>query len=72
MISKELLDRIRARAAEGPASFLIVSPQESDDPRPEADRRVRRALSALRSEGIDAHGQVVHPDAFTAAMQVTN
>jgi hypothetical protein len=72
VISKELLDRIRARAAQGPASFLIVSPQESDAPNPEADRRVRRALSELRSEGIDAHGQVVHPDPFTAAMNATN
>jgi hypothetical protein len=72
VISRELLDRIRERAAKGPASFLIVSPQESDDPRPEAARRIRRALSELRSEGIDAHGQVVHPDPFTAAMEATN
>ena len=28
-------------------------------PSPEADRRLRRALSELRVEGIDAHGQVV-------------
>ena len=33
---------------------------------------MRRALSELRSEGIDAHGQVVHPDPFTAAMEATN
>ena len=72
VISKELLDRIRERAAKGPASFLIVSPQESDVPSPEAARRLRRALSELRSEGIDAHGQVVHPDPFTAAMEATN
>jgi hypothetical protein len=25
----------------------------------------------LRSEGIDAHGQVVHPDPFTAALEAT-
>ena len=30
VISRELLDRIRARAAAGPASFLIVAPQSSD------------------------------------------
>ena len=62
VISKELLDRVRERAAKGPASFLIVAPQSSDVPSPEAARRLRRALSELRSEGIDAHGQVVHPD----------
>jgi hypothetical protein len=63
-----LLDRIRERARRGPVSFLIVSPQ-SDDERahPQADRRLRRALTILRGEGIEAHGQVAHPDPFTAA-----
>jgi len=63
-----LLDKIRERAQRGPVSFLIVSPQ-SDDARehPEADRRLRRALTILRGEGIDAHGQIAHPDPFTAA-----
>jgi hypothetical protein len=66
-----LLDRIRTRANEGTASFLIISPQSDPSRRehPEADRRLRAALSTLRSEGIDAHGQVAHPDPFTAAMQ---
>jgi len=70
VVGDPLLDRIRARAREGAASFLIISPQS--DPglaeHPEAERRLRRALAALRSEGIDAHGQVAHPDPFTAAM----
>ncbi len=72
VLSKELLDRIRARSASGPASFLIVAPQSDELQHPEADRRLRRALSELRSEGIDAHGQVVHPDPFTAAMDATH
>ncbi len=71
VLSRELLDRVRARSAEGPASFLIVAPQSDDLQHPEADRRLRRALFELRSEGIDAHGQVVHPDPFTAAMEAT-
>ena len=50
-----------------PASFLIVAPQSDDEEHDDADRRLRRALSELRSEGIDAHGQVVHPDPYTAA-----
>jgi hypothetical protein len=69
VISHELLDRVRERARQGPASFLIVAPQSSDVPSPEATRRLRRALSELRSEGIDAHGQVVHPDPYTATME---
>lgn len=71
VLGEPLLERIRARAHEGSASFLVVSPQ-SDPTRaehPEAERRLRAALSTLRSEGIDAHGQIAHPDPFTAAMQ---
>jgi hypothetical protein len=71
VVGEALSDRIRERAARGPASFLIVSPQ-SDPTRsahPEAERRLRRVLSELRAAGIDAHGQVAHPDPYTAAMQ---
>jgi hypothetical protein len=71
VLGEPLLDRIRARAHEGEASFLIVCPQ-SDPTRaehPEAERRLRAALATLRAEGIDAHGQIAHPDPFTAAMQ---
>jgi len=71
VLGEQLLDRIRQRAQQGPASFLIVCPQ-SDPSRgahPEAERRLRTALSILRSEGIDVHGQIAHPDAFVAAME---
>jgi hypothetical protein len=71
VLGEPLLDRIRQRAAEGPASFLIVCPQ-SDPSRgehPEAERRLRSALSILRSEGIEVHGQIAHPDPFTAVME---
>jgi hypothetical protein len=69
VVGEPLLERIRERASRGPASFLIISPQ-SDPTRahhPEAERRLRRALTILRGEGIDVHGQVAHPDPFTAA-----
>jgi hypothetical protein len=65
-----LLDKIRARAARSPASFMIVCPQ-SDlqmSGHPDAERRLRRALAALRGAGIDAHGQIAHPDPYTAAL----
>lgn len=74
VLGEELLDRIRARAKEGKASFLIVSPQS--DPRrrrhPEADSRLWSVVFALRSEGIDVHGQIAHPDPYTAAMQAVH
>ena len=72
VVSDELLDRIRKRAAQSPASFLIVAPQSDDEEHADADRRLRRALSLLRGEGIDAHGQVVHPDPYTAARHAIN
>jgi phosphopantetheine adenylyltransferase len=71
VLGEPLLDRLRARAEEGLASFLIVCPQ-SDPSRgehPEAERRLRAALSILRSEGLDVHGQIAHPDPFVAAME---
>jgi hypothetical protein len=71
VVGEPLLARIRERAQRGPASFLIISPQ-SDPTRahhPEAERRLRRALTILRGEGIDAHGQIAHPDPFTAAVE---
>jgi predicted deacetylase len=72
VLSDELLARVRKRAAQSKAAFLIVAPQSGDEQHEEADRRLRRALSDLRGEGIDAHGQIVHPDPYTAAMQVVN
>jgi hypothetical protein len=71
VLGDALLDRIRARAREGAASFLIVCPQ-SDPARgehPEAEQRLRAALAILRSEGLDVHGQIAHPDPFIAAME---
>jgi hypothetical protein len=71
VVGDPLLERIRERAKRSPASFLIISPQSdpSQGEHPEAERRLRRALAVLRGEGIEAHGQVAHPDPFTAAMQ---
>jgi len=73
VVGEPLLQTIRERAAQGNVSFLIVSPQTdlTSGSHPEAERRLRRALTILRGEGIDAHGQVAHPDPFTAAVQAT-
>jgi hypothetical protein len=70
VVGEPLLDRIRERAARSPASFLIISPQS--DPtvqaHPEAERRLKRALSLLRASGVEVHGQIAHPDAYTATV----
>jgi methylmalonyl-CoA mutase cobalamin-binding subunit len=71
VVDDPLLERIGERAARGPASFLIISPQSDPNQadHPEAERRLRRALTILRADGIDVHGQVAHPDPYTAAVQ---
>ena len=70
VVGDPLLARIRERARRSPASFLIICPQSdpSQAGHPEAERRLRRALAILRGEGIEAHGQVAHPDPYTAAV----
>lgn len=69
LVGEALLELIRERAGKGPASFLIVCPQSDQtmSVHPEAEKRLRRALTVLRGEGIDVHGQIAHPDPLTAA-----
>ena len=72
MLGEPLLERIREQARSGGerTSFLIISPQSDPNQgaHPEAERRLRQVLTRLRAEGIEVHGQVAHPDPFTAAM----
>jgi hypothetical protein len=74
VVGDPLLERIRERAARSRASFLIICPQSDPNQgsHPEAERRLRRALAILRGEGIEAHGQVAHPDPYTAARQAVH
>jgi hypothetical protein len=71
VLGDELLQRIRQRAADGDARFVIILPQSdpTQSAHPDAERRLRRALAELRGAGIEAHGWVAHPDPFEAAMQ---
>jgi hypothetical protein len=72
VLGEPLLDRIREKARSGSerTTFLIISPQSDPNQgsHPEAERRLRQVLTRLRAEGIEVHGQVAHPDPFTAAM----
>ena len=70
VLGRPLLDEIRRRAADGGVSFLIVAPQGTSEVSFEAaERRLKRAVAELREEGVDAHGQIAHPDPYTAVMQ---
>jgi hypothetical protein len=71
VLGEALLKAIKERAAKDPpASFMLICPQSDpvEHGHPDAERRLRRALAALRGAGIDAHGQIAHPDPYTAAM----
>ena len=70
VLGRPLLELIRERARRSAASFLIVCPQSdpTQSEHPEAERRLRRALAVLRGEGLDVHGQIAHPDPYTAVM----
>jgi hypothetical protein len=70
VVGAPLLDRIRERAKASPAGFLILSPQSdpSVSAHPDAERRLRYAVGVLRSEGVEVHGEVAHPDPYTAAV----
>jgi hypothetical protein len=74
VLGRPLLERIRERARRSPASFLIICPQSdpTQSEHPEAERRLRRALAVLRGEGLDVHGQVAHPDPYTAIMHAVH
>jgi phosphopantetheine adenylyltransferase len=71
VLGRPLLDKIRQRAGGGNTSFLLISPQSdpTEGAHPEAERRLKQALAELRGAGIDAHGQVAHPDPYSAALE---
>jgi hypothetical protein len=63
-----LIDQLKALAAEGPHRFIVVCPQGGageDD----AHRRLAHTLKRLQDEGLQAIGQVTHPDPYTAIQQ---
>ena len=75
VVGEPLLAKIRERAAAGPASFLIISPQS--DPtagdHPEAERRLKRALvPAARRGDRRRTARSAHPDPFSAAMEAVH
>jgi hypothetical protein len=76
---KNLLDAVRARAAEGDARFHVVVPQTrprhgnviyDEAVRDSAQVRVDLALAFMREEGIEGRGEVGDGDPLNAALDV--
>jgi hypothetical protein len=60
-----LIDQLKALAAESPHRFIVICPTsgaEEDD----APERLAHTLKRLEEEGLQAIGQVTHPDPYTA------
>lgn len=64
-----LLDALKRRNAEEKRRFIVIAPR-SEDESGEADEaaadRLAHTLSAMEADGLEAVGQVVHPDPYTA------
>jgi DNA-binding LacI/PurR family transcriptional regulator len=63
--SGELLDLLRAKAREEPRRFIVICPQSGEENGQGAER-LAHTLKALEDAGLEAVGQLVHPDPYTA------
>jgi hypothetical protein len=68
--SPELVERLKALAAEGPHRFIVVVPQDHGlgTAVEEARARLRTLLESLHEAEIVAAGMIGDPDPYTAAM----
>jgi hypothetical protein len=63
---KPLIDLLKKKAADEPRRFIVIAP-EGGEPGPKDDaERLARTIKMLQDEGLEAIGQVVHPDPYTA------
>jgi hypothetical protein len=65
--SRDLIEALKKRASEGDHQFFVILPQSgAEDKDEEAAERLANTLKELEEAGIEAMGQVVHPDPYTA------
>lgn len=60
-----LLGLLRGKAQESPHSFVVIMPQGGAEPG-DAPERLARVLDRMHSLGLEATGQVMPPDPYTA------
>jgi hypothetical protein len=65
---RELLRRLKEKTAESPHRFVVVTPYGGTGQGEAADR-LAATLRELEDAGLDATGQVMGPDPFTAVQQ---
>ncbi len=67
--SQELLDVLRRKAEQEPRRFIVICPEaetNGDGSESDAAQRLAHTLKTLEDAGLEAIGQVVHPDPYTA------
>ena len=74
---RALIDAVRARAEEGPVTVTVICPQNrprhgylvyDDAVRGAAENRLKTTLAELEQAGIEARGEVMDPDPYSAVM----
>jgi hypothetical protein len=70
MGGSELLETLKSKASEEPRRFIVIAPASDANGEAEggsdAAGRLAHMLAELESAGLEAIGQVVHPDPYTA------
>jgi hypothetical protein len=61
-----LIRRLKQKAADSPHRFTIICPQSGEESDATPNERLAEMLSTLDGEGLQAVGQVTHPDPFTS------
>jgi len=61
-----LIDQLKELAEEGPRRFIVICPQSGEAPGEDAEARLAHTLGRLEEAGLEALGQVTHPDPYTA------
>ena len=61
-----LIDLLKRKGAEGPHNFVVILPQGDTGEHGEAEARLAHTLDMLHGAGLEAVGQVMDPDPFTA------
>lgn len=64
--SPDLLKRLKSGAQEKPHRYTFICPRSGDVPREEVSRNLAATLAELYRDDVDATGQPMSPDPFTA------